>query len=228
MRRREVVALISGAAVWPLPAHSQQLARIHRIASTLASAPSGWEIGPVINGRQYSVGMPTSPTPDGEGFWFDFPVFDRATANTMPAREIPSVHYVTRPGKVMPGGTMRATFEIHGGPFWATEVPDETPAKVRLFFQRSGDDWAGSPGRTEFYRWWGALADLVPGRSTLEAQLVPEKWGSVMGKRGADNSAAFHEAIANIARIGLTFGGGYAGHGVYAVAAARFRLISLA
>ena len=168
--------------------------------------------------------MPTSPTPDGEGFWFDFPVFDRATANTMPAREIPSVHYVTRPGKVMPAGTMRATFEIHGGPFWATEVPDETPAKVRLFFQRSGDDWAGSPGRTEFYRWWGALADLVPGRSTLEALLVPEKWGSVMGKRGADNSAAFHEAIANIARIGLTFGGGYAGHGVYAVAAARFRL----
>src|SRR5215204_6065874 len=46
MRRREVVALISGAAVWPLPAHSQQLARIHRIASTLASAPSGWEIWP--------------------------------------------------------------------------------------------------------------------------------------------------------------------------------------
>jgi hypothetical protein len=49
-----------------------------------------------------------------------------------------------------------------------------------------------------------------------------------MGKRGADNPAAFHEAMANIARIGLSFGGGYAGHGVYAVAPARFRLISLA
>ena len=68
----------------------------------------------------------------------------------------------------------------------------------------------------------------MPGRSTLDTQLVPENWGSVMGKRGADNPAAFHEAMANIARIGLTFGGGYAGHGVYAVAPARFRLISLA
>src|SRR5829696_8096638 len=173
MRRREVVALISSAAVWSL-----------RIASTPACASSGWEIGPVIAGHQYSVGMSTSPNPDDEGFWFDFPVFDRATANTMDSLEIPSVHYVTRPGKVMSGGTMRATFEVSGGPFWATELPDQRPARVRLFFQRVGDDWAGSTGGTEFYRWWGPHADLVPGRSSLEAQLVPDKWGSVMGKRG--------------------------------------------
>src|SRR5215208_795539 len=71
MRRRELIALIGCAALWPL-ARAQPAARKATSDSRDGVASSEWEIGPIINGRQYSVGMPTSPTPDGEGFWFDF------------------------------------------------------------------------------------------------------------------------------------------------------------
>src|SRR5688572_18861023 len=57
-----------------LPAHP---------AGTVRS-PIGWTIGPVIDGRNYSVGMPLHPAPSAQGEWqIDLP------------RAPGSVHYVT-------------------------------------------------------------------------------------------------------------------------------------
>ena len=43
-------------------------------ATNPTPAASIWTIGPVIDGKNYSVGMPRRPEAVGEGFAFDFPV----------------------------------------------------------------------------------------------------------------------------------------------------------
>src|SRR3954449_7390378 len=69
-----------------------------------------WNIGPVINGRNYSPGMPPS-SPDGAlTFPVGYPNSDHAV--------ISSVHYVTRPLGLIGKTRVRMTFEIIGsGPF---------------------------------------------------------------------------------------------------------------
>ena len=68
----------------------------------------------------------------------------------------------------------------------------------------------------------------MPGRSTLDTQLVPENLGFRDGQTRRGDPAAFHEAMANIARIGLTSAVGTPDTGAMLSRAARFRLISLA
>jgi hypothetical protein len=88
------------------------------------------------------------------------------------------------------------------------------PVTVRPFI------WSNGNGEGPYDRWWSnprAIA-LVAGSATIEVPLLPEFWSSVNGVFGNGNSAAragFTNAITNVSRLGVTFGGGCSfGHGV--------------
>ena len=64
--------------------------------------PLTWAIGPIINGQNYSHGMPLRPTANpGGGWYFDFPQAD-------------GVHYVTRAPTEVGRRSVRMVFEIQG------------------------------------------------------------------------------------------------------------------
>ena len=179
--------------------------------------PARWQIGPIIRGKNYSPGMPSQPTVEGSGWSFTFPAQD-------------GVHYVTTPlsGSLVDRREVKVRFSIVGrGRLVPTQ--GDPPARIRLFLQRRGDNWSGA-GEYEFYRWWSVSnVVLVAGEHQLAAPLVPDQWFSVFGKPGDHPGAAgqFGAAIANLHAVGQTFGGMFAGHGVYAIeSSSRFTLKS--
>ena len=192
-----------------------------RVSSAASGAisldPARWQIGPIIHGKNYSPGMPSRPTAEGSGWGFTFPAQD-------------GVHYVTNTlrGSQIGRGEVRARFSI-AGPGRLVPTQGDPPARLRLFLQRRGDDWSGA-GAYEFYRWWSVSnVVLAAGKHELAAPLVPEQWLSVFGKHGDHPAAAaqFAAALADLQAVGQTFGGMFAGHGVFAVeGASRFALES--
>lgn len=183
--------------------------------------PSDWAI-------QYSPGMPSHPAATTGAAWtFNFPTDQNYDACVDDA-SVPckSVHYVTTQYSL--GAThsamtakIRLTFDP-GTSFNYKMQPDNTcttPANVRLFFQRKNDDMQG-----EFYRWWSNPVSYELGSSetgtgiTMTVPLTPDQWSSVNGKFGnqdAEASAGFQDALLNVGRVGMTFGGGcFFGHGV--------------
>jgi hypothetical protein len=150
--------------------------------------PSGqWQV-------RYSTGMPAT-------------FLDRFAFPQAPG----SVHYVV---KLAPSGRGSITlqFAIEGqGELLPTE--GRSPAAVRLFLQRKGDNLSGQ-GVFQHYRWWSPHLTLTAGEHMLSHPLKPSSWTSVFGKNDAEGFAA---ALANLDVVGFTFGGDFAGHGVYAV-----------
>jgi hypothetical protein len=149
--------------------------------------PGQWQV-------RYSTGMPAS-------------FVDKFTFPQAPG----SVHYVVKPA---PSGRSSITldFAIEGqGQLLPTE--GGSPAAVRLFIQRRGDNLSGQ-GPFEHYRWWSQPVLLVVGEHTLHHALAPSLWTSVYGKNDPDG---FYAALADLDVVGFTFGGDFAGHGVYAV-----------
>ena len=167
----------------------------------IPSDPVRWTIGPVVRGKNYSVAMPPSPAPvEGGLFGFEFPL--------VPGE----VDYVTaRADADLRGRTLRFRFEIEGdGAFVASETP-AVSARVRLHFQRAGDNWSGR-GPYVDYRWWSrAFVELKPGSHVLEVPVTPDAWFSVMGQGSLDG---FEGAAREASEVGFTFGGMFAGHGV--------------
>lgn len=174
---------------------------------------------------QHSVGMPAGPTPEGEGFVFDFPL------------GAGSVHYLVR-GAPGGGSEISASFVVEAtqdAVFNYKLNPNNTgsqPPSAHLYFQRVGDTVTGQ-GDYEYYRWWAVepFLELKPGSTTadLSVLLTPDKWISVYGKRGDTNEttqAFFKAAVSNMGSMGLTFGGGsFYGHGLNLTAgAAKFYL----
>lgn len=183
-----------------------------------------WEIGPVIRGRNYSVGMPPTPAPVRGGLWaFDFPVGSEAAGH---------VHYVTfRPASLAGARSVVMRYRIdapRGTRFIPRQNPD-LPGTVSLYLQRRGDDWRARRG-TQWSRWYApdaSVMPLSPGVHEVRVALNDPAWISVLGKRADSNPAALAQAIADIDRIGLVFGSTRArGHGVYATESARFTLLS--
>ncbi|MBO6527833.1 hypothetical protein [Erythrobacter sp.] len=180
-----------------------------------------WEIGPVIRGRNYSVGMPLHPEISREGWFFDFPG---------PRRRDGHVHYVTRRTGPLDGARgLRLRYRIDaqaGTRFVPQEFPDRT-ALLSLYIQRRGDDWLARRG-TQFHRWYSPqdrVVPLEPGEHELTI-LFAENWISVMGSDHARSPQAFAEALAEAGRVGFTLGSsGGRGHGVYATAPARFTVL---
>ena len=166
-----------------------------------------WTIGPVIGGKSLSPGMPISMSAGPTGWYFDFP----QTPN--------SVHYVTRaPTEAVRSG-IRMSFEISGNAEFKEAdcggvgcVPG--PGMVRIYIQRCGDDW-----RTNGFRFWSPPLQLSGGALQMDYALDPS-WSGVFGT----DPDGFRAALSNLCAVGFTFGGMFAGHGVYSTAPARFVL----
>lgn len=203
-----IALLTSGAAV---------------LAQDIARAPTeAWIIGPIIRGKNYSVGMPLHPTPARAGWSFEFPYPDVRAGH---------VHYVTTGSGSLAGKSrivMRYRIDgARGVRFVPREYP-QFPATVSLFFQRSGDSWSAK--RHEHHRWWSpdaSMKELAPGEYEMRVSLSDPNWVPVMSGNAAGNPQAFRDALLNAERVGLVFGSnGGRGHGVYATAPARFTLLS--
>lgn len=190
-----------------------------------AAAPpaEAWSIGPIIKGRNYSVGMPRTMSPGRDGPWFDFPV----AADRRPGH----VHYVTLPtGPLPPDATIRVRYRVDAAPgtrFVPQEVPDEA-ATVSLVLQRRGDNWSARRG-FEHYRWYvppAKVARLRPGVHTMTVRLDDPQWGNVFSGTSTSHPRQYLAALDDLESVGLVFGSmGLRGHGVYATAPARFTLL---
>lgn len=183
----------------------------------------GWEIGPDVRGRNYSVGMPLQPTPAGRAGWsFEFP-YPHAGAG--------HVHAATyRPGPLINASKIVMRYRIDAPPrarFAPQETPDQ-PATVSIYFQRAGDSWSGKR-KFEFYRWYApdqSVKQLARGEFEIAVSLSDPNWTSVLGRPVAANPDAFEAALAQTDRIGIAFGSaGRRAHGVYSTTPARFTLL---
>jgi hypothetical protein len=185
---------------------------------------------------RFSPGLPLHPVSGDGGWYFDFPVYDVVPTTACSATGCPAVHYLTTPTtRDLTGTTLTMTgrIDVTGGPtFQAALSPDNVcvnPARVRLFLERANEPTADP---VEFYRWWSDVSlILAPGAGGLSARISPEHWSSVFGTKGnasPEAMAGFEATLADLATVGMTFGGGcFAGHGVNINrGAARFTVTS--
>jgi hypothetical protein len=182
-----------------------------------------WEIGPIIRGRNYSVGMPEQPTPVKGGGWsFQFPY---------PTVDAGHVHYLTFPHGSLQGKTrivMRYRIDAaRGVRFVPREYPDQA-ATISLFFQRYRDSWTAR-GRYAEYRWYSPdakMGPVAPGTHEIAIRLDDPEWIPVMGGTAAGKPAQFAAAIDNADRVGFVMGSkSTRGHGVFATGPAKFTLL---
>lgn len=162
-----------------------------------------WEIGPVIDETNYSVGMP--PTMVDKQF-----PFPRCSDPVSPRG--PSVHYVTRAaGSIARRARMRLVFEVQGDGFVCDAEHPEGVGRLSLYFQRRGDTWSAQ-GAYGAYRWYSAeVAQVTEGVHRLDVPLTYENWRAVSGREATP--ARFAAAKELTARVGFTFGGSNKGHG---------------
>jgi hypothetical protein len=180
--------------------------------------PQAWVIGPIINGRNYSSGMPLHPSPGpGQAWHFELP----------PAPG--SVHQVTfRHGSLAGKRRIVIRYRIEAAPGVRIE-PRTAPGGAALitpYFQRSGDNWSAR-GRYEAYRWYATFATqkISAGEYEIVAPLNGN-WTAVLQSSARTNPEGFADALANADHVGFVLGGGdgYA-KGVYATGPARLVLI---
>lgn len=185
--------------------------------SAHAGMQSGrWEIGPVIEGRNYSVGMPSSLPRNGGAVRFAI------SPTAQP-------HYITfRHGSLGGKSRIRMRFRIEGPTFakiHGAKCPVNSPATVTIYFQRDGDNW-----RTDGQRWWATFSTVqlkVPMGQTEIVAPLNARWTSVSQMTAQNSPGVFAQAKAKADRVGFTFGNceGY-GHGARATAPVRFIVTS--
>jgi hypothetical protein len=183
---------------------------------------ASWQIGPVIDGDNYSRGMPLTPRqlPGAKGWVIDLP---------QPSPEVGSAHYVTMKTGSLAGYTkvsMRYRIEADPGVKILPRRFPNAPSMLTLYFQRRGDSWTA---KHEDYRWYASFSrqsPIVPGEFEIEARF-DQNWTSVLSSSRDKNLARFQEAVAGAGRIGFVLGGGDgAGHGIYATGPARIVVTS--
>jgi hypothetical protein len=200
------------------------------LALALAAAPAlakmppaeAWEIGPIVRGKNYSVGMPARPSAGPEGsLVIDFPAAGLGEVDALS----------TGVGPLTGARNITLRYRVDAAPrtrFIAVETPNE-PATVSLYFQQAGDNWSAR-GRFASYRWYAparAVIPLTPGLHTVTVQLN-ETWTNVNGQANSAVPDGFSAALRNTARLGLAFGSSTRrSHGVHATAPARFTLLGL-
>jgi hypothetical protein len=171
--------------------------------SPAAPASGDWKIA-------FSPNMPAWMSGTEGNWYFDFPSRD-------------GVHYVYKLAPAIKvGQTITMHFAITGN---ANFVPTQgtATARVRLFLQQRGDTLTA---QEPYKRWWSLpYVELREGEFALTVSLSPDQWTSVFGQRGAVVPNEFNAAIAKLANVGFTFGGTFAGHGVFVTGGnARFIL----
>jgi hypothetical protein len=178
-----------------------------------------WEIGPIIDGKNSSIGLPEHPTALEDGWGFVM------TPDAEP-------HYVTaRYGTLQGKSRIRMVYRL--------EIGDDShvyprccmneQGMVTLYFQKAGDDW-----NTDGGRWWATFASqpVTPGVHEIVAPLN-DNWTSVIKKTAQTAPADFAAAKLKADRIGFTFGGGSSqdsgyGHGVRSTGPGVFTVLSFA
>ena len=204
------------------------------LAAPLAMAPTAlspadatppaeaWEIGPVIRGRNYSVGMPLRPMPARQGWSFEFP---------NPTAAAGHVHYLTFRHGSLAGKrriVMRYRIDAPRGTRFVPQESPMNPAILSLYFQRRGDTWSGR-GRYDPYRWYAPMhtvVPLTPGEHVVTARL-DDGWTGVNVTTARTHQEAFQEAIEDADRVGFVLGSvAGRGHGVYATQPARLTVLS--
>jgi len=160
---------------------------------------------------QHSPNMPASPISHPAGWSFDFPSQD-------------GVHYLVHPAAGKVPTIMSASFSIEKTgdvKFVESEPCGEHNAKMRLYFQRRGDDLSAAK---QNYRWWSIDAfQLAEAVNSISVAIQPGNWSQVFGKSGDAMVADFFAAASDVQAVGMTFGGCFAGHGVYVTGgSARF------
>lgn len=185
-----------------------------------APPPDAWEIGPIIDGRNYSVGMPLRAASGPDGATFVIPGPTRADGH---------VHYVTVPVRDLAGArriTLRFRIDApRGTRFLQQQAPASDPATLSLYFQRRGDSWRA---RHPDYRWYApAGRDVVLAPGVHEVSIgLDENWIAMTGSDARTNPGGFAAALSNAHRVGFTFGGSSGrGHGVFATHPARFTVL---
>ncbi|MGQ0558168.1 MAG: hypothetical protein ACT4OE_01070 [Sphingosinicella sp.] len=179
-----------------------------------------WTIGPIIDGRNYSVGMPLQPSPHPRGgFYLDIP------------RAPGSAHYVTFRHGSLAGKRriiMRYRVETAPGARIVPTTAPQMPSLITLYFQRAGDTWRAR-GRYEAYRWYATFATqspIAPGEHLMVAPL-DGNWTAVETSSARTNPRGFQDALANADQVGFVLGGGDGyGHGVSATGRARLTVLS--
>jgi hypothetical protein len=203
------------------PIRFEVVERVQGDSDPAASGPHGpmiaesWEIGPVINGKNYSLNMPLRPTQDRDSSWY------------LEFGPESGPHYVTfQHGSLVGKSVIRARFKIEGSPatrIWGKACPDQ-PSSLTLFFMRTDPDWRGDGGR-----WWATFATFRPLEVGTEFEVVAPldaNWTSVMTMTRETGQREFEDAMANADRVGFTFGDCESfGHGARAVATVRFRVL---
>ena len=185
------------------------------------SFAANWEIGPIVRGKNYSVGMPAHPRLNENGHLvMDFPLAGHGQVDALTTRVAP----LTGARQI----TLRYRIDASRG---ARFIPDETPsepATISLYFQQAGDNWSAR-GRYATYRWYApanAVFPLTPGEHTMTVRF-DEKWTNVNGQPNNLIPAGYVSALENTARIGLAFGSpSRRSHGVFSTGLARFTLLS--
>jgi len=182
---------------------------------------SEWQIGPILDGRSYSPGMPRHADRRDGAASFDIP---------WPTPREGHVHYVTLPTGPLTGArriVLRYRIEGERG---LRILPEENPrqkATLSLYFQRHGDTW-NAKGRYATYRWYAPAAmmgPLTPGTHEVSVPL-DANWVAVQGANRNSAPEAFDEALENASRVGFVLGSsGGRGHGVFATAPARFTIL---
>lgn len=177
--------------------------------------PGAWIIGPFINGRNYSQGMPLHPSPGPRGGWrIDLP------------RAPGSVHYVTfRHGSLAGKRRIVMHYRIEADP--GVQIMPVTapgaPSIITLYFQRGGDNWSAR-GPFEAYRWYATFASqspITPGDHVMVAPLNGN-WTAVITSSAQSNPVGYRDALAEADQVGFVLGGGDGyGHGVFATGRAR-------
>lgn len=175
------------------------------------SPVTSWEIGPVINGRNRSLGLPLASS--AKGGW-GFAISQRAEP-----------HYVTfRHGSLRGKKEIRMRFLVDGPAgaiIHGAKCPTASPSAVTLYFQQAGDNWATDGGR-----WWATFASAQLSRPTGEMEIVAPlngRWTSVIRMDAENSRGEFEMAKARADRVGFTFANceGF-GHGARATVPVRF------
>jgi hypothetical protein len=175
---------------------------------------SDWMIGPILDGRNYSRGVPLHPTPIRNGGWFiDLP---QAPGN---------VNYVTfRHGSLAGKTRIVMRYRVEAAP-GVRIIPRNYPqwtGSITPYLQRAGDNWSAR-GRFEAYRWYGTFATrpLMPGEHQIVAPLNAN-WTAIEKSSARTNPRAFQDAVLDADQVGFVLGGGDGyGHGVSATGPAR-------
>jgi len=190
------------------------------VAAAARSAVQKWSIGPVIRGRNYSIGMPRDlqEGPDGPSFQFPYPSSNAGHihAVTVPVGSLTGATRITLTYRIDAARGVRFYGQENGGPGW-----------LSLYIQQRGDNWSAK-GRYETYRWYSPnerIETLKPGVHTVSIGLE-EEWNAVVAWKRSANPAAFEAALANADNVGMVFGSTSGlGHGVYATGPAKFTIL---